>query len=161
MGLQNPVSQADCQRNNLQNPKNSQQMLNIFLIATGGALGSVARYLFSESIIHLIRIQNYFKNFPTHFPLATFSVNVVGSLLAGVIYYFVIKYFDNFDLKMKNLLMVGFLGGFTTFSAFSLDFFRLFTAGQINLALIYALSSVTISILALFFGFYLTKFIFA
>lgn len=140
-------------------------MLNIFLIAIGGALGSVARYLFSESIIHLIRIQNYFKNFPAHFPrnfpLATFSVNVIGSLLAGVLYYFMIKHFDNFDLKMKNLLMVGFLGGFTTFSAFSLDFFRLFTAGQINLALIYALSSVTISILALFFGFYLTKFIFA
>ena len=60
-------------------------MLNIFLIAIGGALGSVARYLFSESIIHLIRIQNYFKNFPTQFHLATFSVNVVGSLLECVI----------------------------------------------------------------------------
>jgi CrcB protein len=159
--LQNPTSKGARHRNNLQNPKNSQQMLNIFLIAIGGALGSVARYLFSESIINLIRIQNYFKNLPTNFPWQTFSINVIGSLLAGVLYYFMIKHFDNFDLKMKNLLMVGFLGGFTTFSAFSLDFFRLFTAGQINLALIYALSSVTISILALFFGFYLTKFIFA
>jgi CrcB protein len=95
------------------------------------------------------------------FPWTTFFVNVVGSLIAGILYFFVIKNIDNFDPRLKNFLFVGFLGGFTTFSAFSLDFFRLATAGQYSQALIYALASVTISILALFFGFYSTKLIFS
>lgn len=82
-------------------------------------------------------------------------------MLAGILYYFVIKNFDNFDPRLKNFLLVGFLGGFTTFSAFSLDFFRLATAGQYSQAAIYAISSVLLSILALFFGFYSTKLIFS
>ena len=136
-------------------------MLNILLIAIGGALGSVARHLSYEFITKSIRAENIFKSFPANFPWGTFCVNVVGSLIAGVLYYVMIKYFDGFGTKTRNLLFVGFLGGFTTFSAFSLDFFRLFTAGQTALALFYALTSVILSILALFFGFYLTKLILA
>jgi CrcB protein len=136
-------------------------MLNILLIAIGGALGSVIRYLTFEFITKSIRAENISKNFPANFPWGTFCVNVVGSLIAGVLYYVMIKYFDVLGSKTRSLLFVGFLGGFTTFSAFSLDFFRLFTAGQTALALFYALSSVTLSILALFFGFYLTKLILA
>jgi fluoride exporter len=131
--------------------------MNIFLIAIGGALGSVARYLSSEAIINLVKTNAAFAKFPW----GTFFVNVVGSMVAGVIYYFVIKNFDNFDPRLKNFLFVGFLGGFTTFSAFSLDFFRLATAGQYPQALVYAISSVVLSILALFFGFYATKLIFS
>ena len=128
-------------------------MLNLALIAIGGALGSIARYLSSEIFTNFSRAQQ--------FPIATFFVNAFGSMLAGVIYYFVIKNFSNFDLKLKNFLFVGFLGGFTTFSAFSLDFFRLFTAGQYPQAFLYVFSSVVISILALFFGFYSMKIIFS
>ncbi len=132
--------------------------MNLLLIALGGALGSVARYLSSEAIIfYFSRAQN--------FPWGTFFVNVFGSMLAGILYYFVIKNFDNFDPPMgkifKNFLFAGFLGGFTTFSAFSLDFFRLATAGQYPQALAYAAASVTLSILALFFGFYSMKLIFS
>jgi CrcB protein len=132
--------------------------MNILLIAIGGALGSVARYLSSEMVIQLIKFND---SALAKFPWTTFFVNVVGSLIAGILYFFVIKNFDNFDPRLKNFLFVGFLGGFTTFSAFSLDFFRLATAGQYSQALIYALASVTISILALFFGFYSTKLIFS
>lgn len=132
--------------------------MNILLIAIGGALGSVARYLSSEMVIQLIKFNDLAL---TKFPWTTFFVNVVGSLIAGILYFFVIKNFDNFDPRLKNFLFVGFLGGFTTFSAFSLDFFRLATAGQYSQALLYALASVTISILALFFGFYSTKLIFS
>jgi len=132
--------------------------MNILLIAIGGALGSIARYLSSEAILNLIKINNVAF---AKFPWGTFFVNVFGSLLAGIIYYFVIRNFDNFDPRLKNFLFVGFLGGFTTFSAFSLDFFRLATAGQYSQALVYAFSSVLISILAIFFGFYLTKIIFS
>ena len=128
-------------------------MLNILLIALGGALGSVSRYLTLHLTIHSLRGYN--------FPWSTILVNVLGSLFAGILYYFVIKNFDNFDPKLKNFLMVGFLGGYTTFSAFCLDFFRLTQAGQIAMACVYAITSVIISILALFFGFYLMKIIFA
>jgi CrcB protein len=132
--------------------------MNLLLIAIGGALGSVARHLSSEIIIfYFSRAQNFQQNFPW----GTFLVNVFGSMLAGILYYFVIKNFDNFDPRLKNFLFVGFLGGFTTFSAFSLDFFRLATAGQYPQALAYAIASVTLSILALFFGFYSMKLIFS
>jgi CrcB protein len=133
-------------------------MTNIILIAIGGALGSVTRYLSSEAIL---KINISLTKFPSSFPAGTFFVNVVGSLIAGILYYFVIKNFDNFDPRLKNFLFVGFLGGFTTFSAFSLDFFRLATAGQYSQAAIYAIASVSLAILALFFGFYSTKLIFS
>lgn len=130
-------------------------MLNLVLIAIGGGLGSVSRYLVSGLLTNLIRFSG------ASFPWATFSVNVLGSLFAGVLYFFVIKNFDSFDPKLKNFLLVGFLGGFTTFSAFSLDFFRLVSAGQYPQAFLYVFSSVLIAILALFFGFYSAKLIFS
>ncbi len=132
--------------------------MNSLLVAIGGALGSLVRYLSSELILQMVKFND---SSLAKFPWATFFVNVAGSLIAGILYFFVIKNFDNFDPRLKNFLFVGFLGGFTTFSAFSLDFFRLATAGQYSQALLYALTSVTISILALFFGFYLTKIIFS
>ncbi|MBU6139932.1 MAG: fluoride efflux transporter CrcB [Proteobacteria bacterium] len=121
--------------------------MNLILIAIGGAAGSVARYLLSLFLE------------AGKFPLATFAVNVIGSMLAGIAYYFVIKHFDAIDPRFKNFIFVGFLGGFTTFSAFSLDFFRLFSAGNYSQALLYALATTLLSILAVFFGFYLTKLI--
>jgi fluoride exporter len=128
--------------------------MNLLIIAIGGALGSVARYLSTEII-------NKFVRLGTSFPIGTFFVNISGSLLAGIIYYFIIKNFDNFDPRLKLFLVTGFLGGFTTFSAFSLDFFRLATAGQYIQAATYAATSVILSILAVFFGFYLAKIIFS
>jgi CrcB protein len=130
--------------------------MNLLLIAIGGALGSIARYLSSEAIISLVKTNN---SLVAKFPWGTFFVNVLGSMIAGILYYFVIKNFDNFDPRLKAFLFAGFLGGFTTFSAFSLDFFRLASAGQYSQALLYTFASVAISIMALFFGFYSTKLI--
>lgn len=128
-------------------------MLDLISIAFGGALGSLLRYFSFIIFSGAIRA--------SQFPFATFFVNVIGSMLAGILYYFVIKNFDDFDPRLKHFLFFGFLGGFTTFSTFSLDFFRLFTAGQYLQALFYAFFSVTLAILALFFGFYLMKLIFS
>ncbi len=129
----------------------SNSVLNIIMVAIGGAFGSVMRYLSSEFLTYFFRAQL--------FPVGTFFVNVFGSFLAGILYYFLIKYFNYFNLSHRSFLLAGFLGGFTTFSAFCLDFFRLFTSGNYNMAILYALMSVIFSILALFFGFYLMKFI--
>ena len=129
--------------------------MNILLIAIGGAIGSVLRYLISSAATKLcVEVGNPYLS---RFPWGTFSVNIIGSMMAGIAYYFLIKHFQYFDPKLKNFLFVGVLGGFTTFSAFSLDFFRLFTAGQYHHAFIYAFSTITLSLLALFFGFYLMK----
>ncbi len=130
--------------------------MNLFLIAVGGALGSLLRYLSFEALLPLIRGSNY-----AQFPFHSLMVNIIGSLLAGVLYYFMISDIVAIDMRIRNFLLVGFLGGFTTFSAFSLDFFRLFSASQYSLAFIYVFMSFFMAILALFFGFYLMKIIFA
>jgi len=141
-------------------------MTNLIIITIGGALGSMLRYL----IHHYTHIVSQHSNFnflaklasffPASFPFATFFVNVFGSLLVGFIYYLTIKNFDSFDVNLKNFLFFGVFGGFTTFSTFSLDFLRLFSAGQIHLAITYVLLSVILALLGIFFGFYLAKIIF-
>lgn len=128
---------------------------NILLIALGSALGGVLRFLNYEFFNFLAKNNSLISN---KFPFATLSVNVIGSLLAGILYFFIIKNFENFSPLLKNFLMIGFLGGFTTFSAFSLDFFRLIQANQVSYAIIYAISGVFISLIAVFLGFYLMKF---
>lgn len=128
--------------------------MNLLLVGLGGALGSILRYLSGELIM-----RNF--AFASRFPLATFFVNVFGCFIAGVIYYFAIKNFVQFDSKLRNFLFVGILGGYTTFSAFSLDFFRLASAGQNLQAVVYAASSIIMSIAALFFGFYSAKLLFS
>ncbi len=127
--------------------------MNILLIACGGAIGAVLRYL------TILASQQIFTH--SKFPIGTFVVNSFGCLLCGILYYFMIRNFDNFDIKYKNFLLIGVLGAYTTFSAFSLDFFRLFNASQYLQAFVYAASSVIIAILAMFFGFYFSKLIFA
>ncbi len=131
--------------------------MNLILIAIGGALGSVLRYLSSETAMRIAKI----LQLPCNFPWGTFFVNVSGSLVAGVVYYFLVRNFANFDPRLKNFLIIGVLGGFTTFSAFSLDFFRLMSAGQHLQAFAYVTLSVSVALLAVFCGFYLTKIIFS
>lgn len=133
-------------------------MINAFCVAIGGALGSLFRYFFSAAVTKFIRIENVFLG---KFPFGTLFVNATGSMLAGIFYYFMIRNFDGFDARLKNFLLIGFLGGYTTFSSFCLDFFRLMSAFQYLTAATYIISSVLLSILALVFGFYLMKIIFA
>lgn len=141
-------------------------MMNVIFVALGGALGSVVRYLSYSYVNSLSKdsgnavLARMVNSFPGAFPFATFFVNVLGSVLAGFIYYFVIRNFENFDENLKNFLFFGFLGGFTTFSAFSLDFFRIINAGQWHLGIIYILATIMLAVLGVFGGFYLAKIIF-
>jgi CrcB protein len=135
-------------------------LINILIIGCGSALGGILRFLSYEVINSLTKnlMQNHLALGFNKFPFATLLVNVIGSFLAGILYFFIIKNFNEFSSNLKNFLLIGFLGGYTTFSAFSLDLFRLIQANQNFQALIYAILSVLISLIAIFLGFYLMKF---
>ncbi len=117
-------------------------MKTILLVASGGALGSVARYLVG---IGAIRLQG------PNFPWGTLTVNIVGSFLIGFLAgWLVERVAVQHDVWM--FLAVGVLGGFTTFSAFSLDVMVLVERKDHAMAAAYLASSVLLSILAVFAG---------
>lgn len=129
------------------------KMYNLFLVAIGGAFGASSRYLLIEMVMFLHRGSN--------FPLGTILVNVIGSFVMGVMHFLCVQYLDAISLQTRLLIMTGILGGFTTFSAFSVDVLRLVESGHFSLAFIYIISSVLFSLLAIFIGFYLTKMVFS
>ena len=108
--------------------------MTVFYVALGGALGAVLRYFAALSF---------------SFPYATLFVNVLGSLAMGVA--FAVLSQKGLDRWMP-FVMTGLLGGFTTYSAFSLDAVRLFEAGQLGGAMAYVLGTVLLCVLACFAG---------
>jgi CrcB protein len=117
---------------------------NILLVGAGGMIGSIARYL-----IYLL-IRN------SSFPAATLFVNLVGSLVIGFVAGLAMKNAD-FPMNWKLFIATGICGGFTTFSAFSLDNYELIHQGKTTLMLIYVVSSIVLGILLTFAGVYLAK----
>ena len=120
-------------------------------VAAGGAIGSAARYILSVAIQRL---------FGTDFPWWTLSVNVIGSFLMGVIVTSVALRWS-IGQTGQAFLTVGILGGFTTFSAFSLDVAALVERNASVAAGGYVLSSVILSIAALFAGMTVTRMVLA
>ncbi|MGB0458663.1 MAG: fluoride efflux transporter CrcB [Porticoccaceae bacterium] len=116
-------------------------------VALGGALGAVCRYWVS---ICLLPVTSY------KFPFATLSVNVAGSLLMGVLYVLIVEK-GGLPEQARNILMVGFLGAFTTFSTFSLDAISLWQNGGQLAALIYIISTVVLCLVAIIFAIWLTR----
>ena len=119
----------------------------ILLAALGGAIGSAARYLVNVSAGHL---------FGVNFPWGTIAVNILGSFIMGLVVALGALKF-NMTSEMRVFIATGLLGGFTTFSAFSLDVALLFERKEIGLAGLYLAGSVGLSILALFAGLYLVR----
>ncbi len=125
--------------------------MNIILsIAAGGALGAVARYL--------VMVQTGYI-FGFNFPFGTFIVNILGSFLLGVLVE-VSATIWSIGGELRAMLVVGFLGSFTTFSAFSLDTLALLERGQTVQALGYAAVSVLLGISGLAFGMMAIRFLF-
>jgi CrcB protein len=112
------------------------------MIALGGALGSVARYLLGGVVQRAAGMA---------FPIGTLAINVSGSFLAG----FLLRYFMNVQTHpfMRGALIVGFCGGFTTFSAFTTETLGLFEGGEYARAAVYVAASVALSLMAVLAGF--------
>ena len=118
-------------------------MKQLLLVGFGGFFGSIARYWMSKL--------NLTWDFHS-IPMGTLAVNIIGSFLIG----FMLGIFMNSNLLHTNLklfLVVGFCGGFTTFSSFTNENFLLLQNGQYLTALIYTGGSIMIGILAVFAGF--------
>ena len=113
-------------------------MLNMLLVAFGGAAGSVARFLVGQWSL---------RQFGPAFPWGTLIVNVAGSLAIGFFVELVARRL-NASAEMRLFLVTGFLGGFTTFSAFSLDALALFERGATGTAVAYVAASVLVSLAA-------------
>lgn len=114
----------------------------LLFAAAGGAIGAGAR--------HLVNV-GFGRLFATSFPWHTIFVNVAGSLAMGLLIAALALKFSG-GLEARTFLATGILGGFTTFSAFSLDFATLVERGEMGAALGYATGSVALSIAALFLG---------
>jgi CrcB protein len=126
-------------------------LLNIMLIALGGAIGSVLRYLTSTGMHALLG---------RDFPYGTLTVNVIGSWLMGFLAIIILARFANLADELRSLLLIGFLGGYTTFSAFSIESFNLLSNGLLLKALLNILLSITLCLLATWLGFIVAKSIF-
>jgi fluoride exporter len=115
--------------------------VNLLLIALGGATGSVLRYLTAEAVQRATHV----------FPLGTFVVNVAGSFLVGVLSGLVMN--AQTHPMIRPALIVGFCGGFTTFSTFSIETVGLINGGEAAKAGLYVAASVAFCIAGAALGF--------
>lgn len=124
-------------------------MLNLIAIFLGGGIGAVSRFLIT---LNLTKIYN------VNLPIATFLVNIIGSFAIGFLY---ILFIGKTDLTpaLKFALTVGFCGGLTTFSTFSLELFEMISHQQFMQAAIYALLSVLVCLVMTGIGVYCAKLI--
>ena len=122
-------------------------MTELILIASGGALGALSRFLLS----------NFVKIFFNNSLYGTFCINILGSFFIG--YLISLGYAKNISENLiKYFLIIGFLGSFTTFSAFSIESVSLIESKKYSLLIIYVSSSIFFCISAAYIGMSLNKF---
>lgn len=117
-----------------------------FWVALGGAIGASLRYALSVALLKPEQL----------FPWPTWTINLVGCGLAGIFFALSVRY-PVLQQQVRLFLMVGILGGFTTFSSFGLESFLLLRQGYGLIALMYVLSSVLLGVLVLALAFMLTQ----
>ncbi|SEQ42646.1 camphor resistance protein CrcB [Devosia sp. YR412] len=118
------------------------------LVGLGGALGSMARYGTSLMVARF---------WPTSFPLGTLLINIIGSAAMGLFIGLMARFLPTWQEDARLFVAVGILGGFTTFSAFSLDTIVLIERGEWLLAGTYVLLSVVLCLIGLYLGLLVTR----
>ena len=118
-------------------------MERILLIGLGGGIGSIFRYLVSIGT---------YKLFDRSFPFGTLSVNAIGSFLIGFLFIVLLDRFNGYSDQFRSLLIIGFLGGFTTFSSFSMETINLIEGGDLYRALLNVFVSVVLCLSLTWFG---------
>ena len=121
--------------------------MNYLLVFVGGGIGSTLRH-----IVNVVCPRFLGTNFPYH----TFIINISGSTIMGLIAGY-LAFRGEASQSWRLFLMTGILGGYTTFSAFSLDAALLYERGEIGLAALYVAGSVVLSIAGLFGGLALVR----
>ena len=122
-------------------------MYHLVLVAAGGAVGAGLRHLVNLATLRM---------FGAGFPWGTLTVNVVGSLAMGLFMAWLVRRTGS-SAELRLLVATGLFGGFTTFSAFSLDFAVLYERGALMQAFSYVAASVLLSIGALFVGLWVAR----
>lgn len=117
----------------------------LLLIGIGGGTGSILRYLTS------LLTAKYFEG---SFPLGTFIANIVGCLLIGI---FLGMFTEKEDSQLVMLFVIGFCGGYTTFSSFAYENLDLLQSGNYSTAFLYIAGSVLISLFAVWVGLSMVK----
>jgi fluoride exporter len=117
-------------------------MQAVLLIFVGGGIGSLLRYGLSRWINHTVI---------SHFPVGTFIVNMIGCFLIGFIIFYTERYQEHVQ-EWRLLLVTGLCGGFTTFSAFSMENVQLIVDQRALIALAYIAASVCLGLLATYLG---------
>jgi fluoride exporter len=121
--------------------------MNYLLVFVGGGLGATVRHAVNMMCA---------RAFGTHFPFGTFLINVSGSIVMGLIAGY-LAFRGSAAQPWRLFVMTGVLGGYTTFSAFSLDAALLYERGELGLSALYVLGSVVLSIAGLFGGLALVR----
>jgi fluoride exporter len=121
-------------------------MIKLLLVVAGGALGSAGRYALA-GFMHRVT--------STVFPIGTLLVNLIGSLIIGFLW----GLFENSNITphVRSFLFIGVLGGFTTFSSYSLETLNLLRDGQFKLAILNFLLNNLLGIVLAFAGFALSR----
>lgn len=124
--------------------------MQLIAIAAGGAVGALLRYWVSSGV-HIVAGRS--------FPYGTLTVNVLGSLLIGLLY---VLFNERFELAApwRALLMVGVLGAFTTFSTFSMETLELLEQGEVVKAILNVFLNVGLCVLAAWIGVIITRYVY-
>lgn len=123
-------------------------MQSLLLVGVGGAIGAMARYGLSVLVG---------RAWPLGFPLATLLINIIGSLLMGLVIGTLARSSPPMAADIRLFVAIGILGGFTTFSSFSLDAIILMERGELAMAGLYVVLSVVVCLAGLYLGLLITR----